>query len=216
VTEPQDVPDLEAALIERAERLAAEYLARAGDGREAILKEERERLHSLEERISQEAGTSADRLYSRRVQAAQLRLQGNLDRLRWGLIQSVVADLPNRLAAMADDEAAYEQLLQALLAHAVQSMDESMGDEDLVAEFNDRDLARLRDRWDTFCEQAVPGRSIDLNPDPCQCSGGVRVSNRDNRICIDATFEGRMERFRDDLLQTIAERLFASNVGHSD
>jgi V/A-type H+-transporting ATPase subunit E len=212
VSEPQDVPDLEAALIERAERLAAEYLARAQEGREAILKEERERLHSREERISQEAATSADRLYSRRVQAAQLRLQGSLDRLRWGLIQSVVADLPNRLAALADDETAYEHLLQALLAHAA----EGMGDEDLVAEFNGRDLARLRDRWEAFCEKAVPGRSIDLKPDPYECSGGVRVTSRDNRICIDATFEGRMERFRDDLLQTIAERLFVRNVGHSD
>lgn len=210
MNEPRNLPELEAALIDRARRLATEYVDHGRDGREAILRDERERLRVREERISQEARAHADRLYRRRVQAAELRLHGVIDQQRWELIRGVVKELPERLMALADDAEAYDAFLQAMLRHAADSID----DDTLIAAFNARDRERLEDRWAEFCEQAVSGRKIGLAKDPVDCSGGVRVSSADNEVSVDATFEGRMDRFEDELMQVIAERLFASEIHH--
>jgi V/A-type H+-transporting ATPase subunit E len=205
MTDPKSVPDLEAALLERAERLAAEYLARGKESRESILREEQDRLRTREERIADEAQADADRLFRRRVQAAQLRVQAALDKERWNLIESVIEELPQRLGSVRDDPKRYESLLQALLAQATASI----GEDDLVASFNAVDLEALDGRWQEFAEQASPGKSIELDGQSIDCSGGIRLASRDNRVRVDATFEGRTERFRNELTQTIAERLFA-------
>lgn len=211
MSDPDSMPDLEAALLDRAERLADEYLAKGRDGRDAILKEEKERLREREQRIADDANADANRLYRRLVQAAELKNHGALDRERWRLIESVMNELPGRLAMIADDRDTYEQLLAALLASAAASID----DDELIAEVNAHDLTVLEQRWEAFCRRAVPGKRIELSPEAISCSGGVRVSGHDNRVCVDATFEGRIERFRDELTQTIAERLFARSRGMS-
>ena len=205
MSDSNNVHELEAALLNRAERLADEYIAHGRDGRQAILNDERERLRILEERATQEATGYADRLYRRRVQAAQLRLQGIVDQLRWELIRDVAENLSEPLAAVADDEASYEALLQTLLARGVASI----GGDNLAVQMNARDLERYRGHWRTLCKVAAPGKKIDLDPVPLECSGGLRIATRDNSVCVDATFEGRIDRFRDDLVQTIAEHLFA-------
>jgi V/A-type H+-transporting ATPase subunit E len=205
MTDPKSAPDLEAALLDRAKRLADEYLAKGRNSREAILNEERERLRTREERITDEARSDADRILRRRVQAAQLRLQGSLDRERWDMIQSIVDELPDRLNAIANDPERYEALLLSLLAKAA----ESIGEDNLVASFNARDLKKLKGRWNEFVEKAAPGKTIKLDPEPIECGGGMCVTNQENRVSVDATFEGRGERFRDELIQAIAERLFS-------
>lgn len=205
MTDPKTMPDLEAALIERAKHLADEYLARGRDNHKAILSEERERLRAREERIDEEAQADADRLYRRRVQAAQLRLQGTLDRERWNLIQSIIEEIPAELTTVSDNREVYESLLKSLLAKAA----ESIGEDELIASFNARDHKVLESRWDEFVTSAAPHATIELDPDPIDSSGGVRVYSKDRRVRVDATFEGRGERFRDELIQAIAERLFS-------
>ena len=208
MTEPQGVQDLEAALIDRAERLATEYLARAEDGRDAILKEERDRLRAREERITEDAQADADRLYRRRVQAAQLKSQSNLDRERWNLIQSVIEELPRQMASVADDTPRYESLLLSLLTQAA----DSIGEDNLVVTLNARDREAFGPRWTELAKRAAPGVNIELDSQPARISGGVRVTTKDNRVRIDASFEGRIERFQNELVQVIAERLFAEAV----
>ncbi len=206
MTEPKGVSDLEAALIDRAERLASEYLQKGKDGREAIINEERDRLRTREERIADEAKADADRVYRRRVQAAQLKVQASLDRERWQLIESVIDELPQALASIAADDETYTDLLQHLLAQGATSI----GEDDLVVSLNARDRGRLEARWQEFVDQAAPGRHITLDMSDADISGGIRVSSADGRVSIDASFEGRTERFRNELVQVIAERLFAN------
>ncbi len=206
MTEPKGVPDLEAALIDRAERLASEYLQRGKDGREAIVNEERDRLRAREERIADEAKADADRIFRRRVQAAQLKVQAGLDRERWDLIESVIDELPQALVSVAGDDDNYDDLLLNLLAQGATSI----GEDDLVVSLNAHDRERLEPRWQAFAEQAAPGRRITLDANDTDISGGMRVSSADGRVSIDASFEGRTERFRNELVQVIAERLFAN------
>ena len=205
MTDPKSMPDLEAALLDRAKKLADEYLARGKDSHAAILNEERERLRNREERITDEAKADADRLYRRRVQAAELRIHSMLDRERWNLIELVMDELAVRFERVAANRAAYEPLLQELLYKAA----DSIGEDELIASFNAADHKMLAGRWEEFVESAAPGKEIELDPEPIDCAGGIFVTNKDNRVAVDATFEGRCERFRDELVRVIAERLFA-------
>jgi V/A-type H+-transporting ATPase subunit E len=205
MSEDYGINDLESAMLERADRLAEEYLERANDERERIIHEENERLHLREEREVLAAKATAERLFRRRTQAEEIQLQEKIDQLRWKLIQSVKQGLLERLDKLAENEKKYIPLLERLLVHAAQAID----DDELEADLNARDLKRLQADWEAFTKRAVPSKSIRLNPDPCTCTGGIRLRTIDNRILVNATFEGRIERFEDELHQVIMERLFS-------
>jgi len=205
LSEARDIAGLEAALLARAKQLAAEYIAHGEDGRKAVLREEKARLDAHEQRITREAKAASERLFRQRVQAAELRLAGDIDRLRWSLIGAVLAELPARLAALAADKGRYEPLLAALLGAAAAHLEAP----ELLATFNARDTEWLRKGWKEFSAGAAAGRRVELNPQPGDFGGGVQVSARDGRVRVDATFEGRIRRFRDELAEIIAEHLFA-------
>jgi V/A-type H+/Na+-transporting ATPase subunit E len=212
LNEARDIAGLEAALLARAEQLAAETVARGEDGRKAVLRDEQTRLDTREERITREARAAAERLFRQRVQAVALRLTGDIDRLRWSLIEEVLAGLPARLEALAADSGRYEPLVEALLSGAAANLDAA----ELVATLNTRDTDRLQARWTDIAARAAPGRKLELGPEPGTFSGGVRVASRDGNVRIDATFEGRIARFRDELAELIAGRLFADEAGTAD
>ena len=212
MNEARDIAGLEAALLARAKQLAAEYVAHGEDGRKAVMREEQTRLDAREERATREAKAAAERLFRQHVQAAELRLTGDIDRLRWSLIEAILAELPARLSAVAGDPGSYEPLLSALLGSAAAQLDAP----ELVATLNARDSDRLRERWTEFSSAAAPGRRIALDPEPGQFTGGVRVASQDGRVRIDATFEGRIARFRNELSEAIAEHLFAGEDAIAD
>ncbi len=202
------INNLEQALLERANKLAAEYLARAKRAHQHVLEDAQEKLHIREQRETLAAQASAERNYRRKIQANELQFRSKLDELRWQLIQSVLKDLPDRLTAFADKDD-YLPLLQKFLKQAALSIES----EQLVAEVNAHDLAGLQHQWQDFLKQADINKQIRLDTTPRQCVGGILLRTEDNRIRIDNTFEGRLERFSEALQQVITERLFAAETG---
>ncbi|WP_294041298.1 V-type ATP synthase subunit E [Thiolapillus sp.] len=130
----------------------------------------------------------------------------------WGLgcpkIYHEAEDTLERLQKVRDDRESYLALLHKLLVQAAEDIESTA----LVAEFNASDLAYLKPRWETFSADIAPGKTIELAATPIHCSGGVLLRSRDNRIRIDNSFEGRIERFQGALLQVITERLFAADI----
>lgn len=205
--------DLEAALLERARKLAEEHLAHARSIRDQIIEEEDQRLRLREEREVLAAKEAAERLYRQRVQASELHLREQLERQRWELIQSALARLVERLQAMAGDEDEYLPVLQALLRDAAARIPGRK----LIAEVNTQDLERLKSRWKGFAREAVgEGKTVSLSDAALPCSGGVRVSDQENRVRVDNTFEGRLERLGEVLRQVISEHLFAATDALGD
>lgn len=198
--------ELEAALLTRARALVREHLEKGAEARRRILAECGSRLRLKEEKEILAAKADADRLYRQRVQAAEIHMQGELDRLRWTLVQAVMDEVSVRLATLAQDEKAYLPVLAGYLSQACRSI----GAEELVAEFNALDHQRLAPRWEAFAREAAPGKRVMLHPTPLPASGGVIVRDRDNRVRIDHSFEGRLERLREPLHQAVLEELFAA------
>ena len=200
------IHNLEHSLIARARELVREHLDKAESERNRIRTEVAQRLRLAEEREILAAKSEAERVFRRRVQAAEIRFQGDLDRLRWTLVQSVVSEVDQRLARLADDEAAYLPFLKGQLGVAAQSI----AGETLIAELNARDRDRYSSRWATLAQGAVPGRAITLAASTHNRRGGVIVFTADRLVRIDNTFEGRLDRLGNAIHAAILERLFAA------
>ena len=198
------INNLQQALLDRADKLATEYLARAERAHQHVLEDAQEKLHLREQRETLAAQAAAERSYRRKIQANELQLRSKLDELRWQLIQSVLHDLPAQLSELAA-QGNYLSLLQQFVKNAATSIESDQ----LVAEVNARDLAILQPKWQDFLDQAGIEKQIRLASTPQQCVGGILLRSEDNRIRVDNTFDGRIERFSESLQQVITERLFA-------
>jgi V/A-type H+-transporting ATPase subunit E len=198
------VAALEQAIFERARNLAEEHLRQANRSRERILVDSADRLRLLEEKEVLLAKSRAEREFRRHVQSSEIRMQAELDRLRWGLVQSVLQGVSARLSELQADDETGLKLLGALVTEAASAIERDR----LIARVSDLDHRRLAERWDERLRDAVDGKTIELSPDPCPCSGGVMVESEDGRILVDNTFEGRMARLESDLERVILERLF--------
>ncbi|MCU0898434.1 MAG: V-type ATP synthase subunit E family protein [Burkholderiales bacterium] len=200
------VRNLEQALLARARELVREHLEKAASERERILAEVAQRLRLREEREILAAKADAERIFRRRVQAAEIRMQGELDRLRWTLVQTVLGAVRAELARVVDDESAYPRVLAGYLAAAARHID---GDA-LVADLNVRDRERFAARWEAFAAEAIPGKRVSLSPTAIEASGGVIVRTPNNDVRVDNTFEGRIDRLEETVQAAILERLFAA------
>jgi V/A-type H+-transporting ATPase subunit E len=200
------VQELERAILARAERLASEYRDRAQRSRDNILREASERLRLREQREEAIAKALGERTFRQEVQASELKLQSQVDRMRWNLVRDVERHLKARMQALMDDEATYLALLQNLLAAAAGQIQGT----DLVVEANAADHKRLAATWGAFSEAAAPGRRLTLAEDPINTLGGVLVRDTDNTMRVDNTFEGRLDRLRPRVQQVILERLLPS------
>ena len=198
------VEELEQAILAQANRLASEYRERAERSRDNILREAGERLHLREEREVLLAKAKAERAYRRRVQANELQLRKEMDHLRWNLVEEVRGRLAERMQAMVQErQEAYQTLLQRLLAKGVEAIERDA----LVAEVSKRDLTWLQPIWQEFSAAVAAGKQVELAALPIETLGGIRIRSEDNRIRVDNTFEGRLERLGRRLHQIIIERL---------
>ncbi|MBI1173865.1 MAG: V-type ATP synthase subunit E [Sideroxydans sp.] len=202
MSDTQQIGGLESALLARAEKLAAEYRANGQQLRQQILAETNQRLRIEEEREVLAAKAHAERIYQQRVQAEELNLRGELDRMRWEQVKSVLDGLPARLSALVD-ETQYFPLLLSWLSEAAQAIER----DELIVQVNPHDLPQLRRDWENYARQAAPGKQLQLSTQTIASIGGVLVSSTDGNIRFDNTFEGRMEKLDEMLQRAIADQM---------
>lgn len=205
----QQTEKLEGLLAAQAMALADQHLHTAHEASEQIKQELQAKLRKLEAGEEQRYQLEAERLCRQIIQAARLRIDSEQDRLRWALAQDVLHEVHNRLEQLTQDTPRYHDVLQRYLAEAADAMPEG----DLVAELNPRDLDALRQAWNQLVKQAAPGRKVELAPLPGHASGGMMVRSADGRLRVDSTFEGRLERLRDEVLSVIMDKLFNQTGG---
>jgi V/A-type H+/Na+-transporting ATPase subunit E len=205
-----NITGLEAALLARARKLADEYRAGGHSAHERILAETNQRLRLEEEREVLSAKAHAERLYQQRVQAAELELRSELDRLRWQLVITVLDYLPARLKEIAADGAHYQPLLLDWLREAAQAIER----DHLVVQVNARDLPHLKKSWAKYAKEAAPDKHLKLSDQTLDCIGGTLVSSEDGDIRFDNTFEGRMEKLGEALQGAISEQLAPAGETH--
>jgi V/A-type H+/Na+-transporting ATPase subunit E len=197
------VQELEQAILARAERLAAELRERANRSRDSILREAGERLRLREAREESIAKSLGERTFRQKVQASELKMQSQLDRLRWNLVQDVERRLEDRMRAFMQDESAYSAWLMAAIGASAAQIERHR----LRISANAHDHQRVFAHWDRVCALLPEGREAALVDLPIDTLAGVLVESEDGLIRVDNTFEGRLERLRPRVQQTILERL---------
>ncbi|MCP4041547.1 MAG: V-type ATP synthase subunit E [Gammaproteobacteria bacterium] len=200
------VAALEEAIFERARTLADEHLSQAKRARQRIHQDSMERLHLLEEKEILTAKTKAEREFRRLVQASEIRMQAELDRQRWGLMETVLENARGELADIHTDDNRYLPLFTQLLSQAAAAIER----DELQALVSDSDRRRYTANWEEITRSAAPDKSITLSAENCTGTGGVLVVSTDGLISVDNTFEGRLERLDTELHRVILERLFPS------
>lgn len=206
-TESDQVKALQRAILERAQELAEEHVSQGEMTRAKIIEDAREKIKLMEQKELLSASMRSEREYQRQVQASELRIQAELDRNRWGLVQSVMDKITRQLVELRKDDAAYRPVFERLLEHGV----DSLGTSQLVASLGNDDLARFHDGWDSLVKACCGGTvEVRLSPEACVCSGGLRLVSKQGDVMIDNTFEGIISRREDKLQQLIFERLFST------
>ncbi len=208
MSEADQIAGLEKALVERANKLAEEYRASARQQRDRLVEEVNKRLREDEERQLIAAKALGERAYQQHVQAAELELHAEIDRLRLELVTRVLARLPQRLTELAADERHYLPLLKSWLREGAEAIESA----ELVVQLGARDFARLKKDWDKIAREAAPGKRLALAAEPIACSGGVLIESSERNIRIDNSFEGRQERMSEALQNAIAEQLVPASV----
>lgn len=206
-SEPDQVKALQQAIIDRAQQLAAEHIAQARLTRDKLIEDAREKIQLREKKELLLARLQADRLYQQRVQANELRIQAELDRNRWGLVESIMADVLSSLAELQKDRKTYALVFEALLKHAVSKIQQPQ----LIASINKDDLTHFKDNWSSMVASFGDNNvQITLSDQTVICSGGVTLISQQGDVRIDNTFEGIIARREEPLHQLIFEHLFAS------
>ncbi len=209
---PSQTAELESALLARAKALSEKSLAEAGRTRDELIASANERLRQREEYEARVAREFSERTYRQRVQAGEIRMQRELEWLRWRLVQEAMDALSTELRHLVEDEEKYLQLLGRSLAKAAAAIERRA----LVAELNARDWARISRRWKSFCDEAGVTVEVRLAQEPLSCLGGIRLRDVADTIRVDLTFEGRLARMREALQQMIMGRLFPVSVVSAD
>nr|WP_242467528.1 V-type ATP synthase subunit E family protein [Thiocapsa imhoffii] len=190
----------------RAERLAGEYRERANRSRDSILREAAERLRLRENREEAIAKSLGDRTFRQHVQANELKMQTHLDQMRWNLVQDVERALAGRMKAFSETLNTYDPWLDQLIVRAAHLIERDA----LIVSVNARDHKRLAARWETILDSLPAPKTARLADEPIETIAGILVTDADQRIRIDNTYEGRLERLRPTVQQVILERLLPS------
>jgi V/A-type H+/Na+-transporting ATPase subunit E len=201
------VHELEQAILGRAQQLANQFAAQAQKTRDAVLREAAERLRQRESREEAVARALGERHYRQRVQAAELRLQSNLDRVRWNLVSGVEARLEERMRALIGNGSAYREHLHGLLREGARQM----GPGSLVVRANAADREHLAGALEPLRTE-LPDHEITVDDRPLDTVAGVLLLSQDGRIRVDNTFEGRLSRLREQLQRVILERMFPASL----
>ncbi|OQW95911.1 MAG: hypothetical protein BWK79_00665 [Beggiatoa sp. IS2] len=194
------------AILKRAQTLADSQRQAAQQQRDKILAESANRLRLREERELANAQTYAEQVYRRRVQATEIKMQAELDQLRWTLIQDVMLALRENLRLLCQQQSRYVSLLKQYFDHAAGLLADS---EEVVVEVNAQDYALLLPHWPTFM-QDVPQKRCTLVASSRSFTGGLLVRDPDDRVRVDNTFEGLSARLESELYEAITAQLFAA------
>jgi V/A-type H+-transporting ATPase subunit E len=201
------VEALEQAILARAEQLATQYHERASRSRDVILRDAAERLRLREQREDGIAKSLGERAYRQQVQAQELKLQTQLDRVRWNLVRDVEARLGEQMQAYLADDDAWLKTLAGFIVAAAARIERPR----LRVQANSHDQRVLRAGWQSVIAAIPAGKTVELDDEPIDTLGGIIVISDDTRIRVDNSFEGRLARLREQVQRVILERLLPSS-----
>lgn len=198
------VEQLEHAILKRAQDLVDSHTQATQQQKAQILAESAKRQQLRERHEIEIAKSLAEQHYLRKVQSSEIKMQAELDELRWSLIQTILNQLRQSLNELHQQPETYLLLLQDYLNSAAHHLPETA----LLVKVNSSDYNWLAPQWEHLLNSAQLPTHCQLSQTDTEFSGGFLVSDLANKVRIDYTFEGVLERFEMNLCQEINQHLF--------
>ena len=202
------VEGLKSAMLERARTLATEHITQGKQSRQKILQDARDKVHLMEQKELLLAKSLSERACQRKLQSSEIQMQAELDRNRWGLVQTLLNQVEQHLQQLQQNESHYPPLFITLFKQAAALIE----DDPLIAQINQNDHQRYGKQWEEICRKATPKRVI-LSEQRLVSTGGIKLTSSSGEIMVDNSFEGLFSRQQAALQQVIFERLFATVDG---
>lgn len=207
ISEQDQVKALQQAILQRAEQFAEEHVQQGTMTRNKIIRDVREKIKLMEQKELLSAKVRSDREYHRLVQASELRIQAELDRNRWGLVQAVMSNVVDELDRVHQDQQQYLFIFKKLLKLGATSM----GAVPMLAYINSDDLTQFAGNWESMVIDCCGKKTdIKLSTEACICSGGLKLVSMPGDVMVDYTFEGIVSRREEEIRRLIFERLFST------
>jgi len=203
-----NIEALKHAMLERAQKLQDEHVAQGNASRQKIMQDVREKIHLMEEKELLAAKANAEKHFLRSVQSSEIKLQAELDKNRWGLVNTILNHLREQLQQLSQDEQHYKKVFFSLLEKAAEKMPADV----LQVLVNETDYHRFSQTW-TQSSRRISDKKLQLSEQTIACSGGFKLMTADGSILLDNSFEGMLERKQTTLQKLIFERLFATVDG---
>jgi len=189
--------------LERARRVAERHIAAA-----------KAKVEEMERRLQEDLGLVLKHEVERAVARAKMEARNRKLLFREKILSEAADAAISKLAGISRDEA-YERLLVNLILEGVRELGTrrarlSLNKEDSRLFGESARLAKLEE---ALTRELGEKTSVEVSPEPIDCSGGVVVGTQNGRVSYYNTFEEILGRRKDEIRSEVERKVFEEKDG---
>jgi len=189
--------------LERARRVAERHIAAA-----------KAKVEEMERRLQEDLGLVLKHEVERAVARTKMEARNRKLLFREKILSEAADAAISKLAGISRDEA-YERLLVNLILEGVRELGTrrarlSLNKEDSRLFGESARLAKLEE---ALTRELGEKTSVEVSPEPIDCSGGVVVGTQNGRVSYYNTFEEILGRRKDEIRSEVARKVFEEEDG---
>ena len=184
-----------------------EILAEAETQKEQKLKDARSKAKEVTVSITSKAEIESNQEVSRYEASAKLKSKYQLLEAKETLIEDVLSSARRHLEDLVKKKA-YEKTLEKLIVDAAASLEEA--ELEIVAPKGHAAHIDLKGVEAVVAKATGNKTKFSISKEEVRATGGVIVRNKDLTRRVENTFESRLERFEDEIRDTISSILFST------
>ncbi len=189
--------------LERARRVAERHIAAA-----------KAKVEEMERRLQEDLGLVLKHEVERAVARTKMEARNRKLLFREKILSEAADAAISKLAGISRDEA-YERLLVNLILEGVRELGTrrarlSLNKEDSRLFGESARLAKLEE---ALTRELGEKTSVEVSPEPIDCSGGVVVGTQNGRVSYYNTFEEILGRRKDEIRSEVERKVFEEKDG---
>lgn len=202
------VEELRREILEEAERKVSEIIAEARAEAERIIAEAERKAGGIKSARESEVRRRMEEKLRSELSLARIEGKKLLVNTRWELVDEVFKKAWDRLLEFRKSDRYFDEFLPRMIVYGASSM----GVEEVKLHLNREDTKRVKGIIGRLARNVArhSGKSIKLSisDKPINIRGGVLISDLDERVYFNASFDALFNRAREELAPAVFEVLF--------
>ena len=200
--------ELRKEILEEADRKIEDILNEARLEAEKIISDAKRKAESIREAKRNEVINKLEE--KRRAELAIAKIEGRrlVYNKKWEYVERVFKEAWRKLMEYKGRDEYFDEFIPRAITHSVKSL----GLDEVVIHLNKDDAAHVSRRLSSIVKKVRSdvGRnlSISISRNPIDISGGIIVTDKDEKIYFNLSFDARIKEARDKLTYKVFEILF--------